>query len=344
MIRFESDYLEGAHPSILARLAETNDDQTPGYGEDLYCERARGYLRGLCKDESLDVHFLVGGTQANMTVISSVLRPYQGVLSAQTGHINGHETGAVEATGHKVLTLPSDDGKITAAQVEQAYQDHWNDSNHEHIVQPGMVYISNPTENGTIYSLSELTELSRVCRKYGLPLFLDGARLGYGLAAQGNDVTLPDLARLCDVFYVGGTKVGALFGEAVVISNPSLKKDFRYQIKQRGGMLAKGRLLGIQFEALFKDGLYFEISDHAVRLAAILRNAFEQKGFSFRYDSPTNQLFPVLPNGILEKLKESYSFSFWEKADETHSVVRFCTSWNTKEENVKQLAEEIRGL
>lgn len=344
MIRFESDYLEGAHEQILKRLLETNEVQTPGYGVDDYCERARGYIRKACDMENADVHFLVGGTQANTAIISSILRPHQGAVSAITGHIAGHESGAIEATGHKVLTLPSDDGKIQAKQVKELYDAHWNDATHEHMVQPGLVYISHPSENGTTYSKSELEELSKVCRECGLPLFMDGARLGYGLAAKDNDLSLEDIARLCDVFYIGGTKLGALFGEAVVITNDDLKKDFRYMIKQKGGLLAKGRLLGIQFEALFEDGLYYEISKHAVDMAMMIREAFVEKGFSLRYDSKTNQQFPILPNDVLSKLRENYSFSYWEKVDDTQSVVRFCTSWATKKENVEKLIEDIKNM
>ena len=257
MIEFQCDYAEGAHPKILERMIETNMDQTPGYGLDPYCDEARRLIRKACGRENIDVQFLVGGTQTNTTIICSVLRPYQGVLTAASGHINVHESGAIEATGHKVLALPCGrEGKITAEQIKAAYEAHMNDSSAEHMVQPGMVYISNPTENGTIYYRNELEAISRVCHECGLPLFLDGARLGYGLMAADNDIILEDIARLCDVFYIGGTKVGALFGEAVVITNPAISKDFRYMIKQRGGMLAKGRLLGIQFQTLFEDGRY----------------------------------------------------------------------------------------
>ncbi|WP_411504366.1 threonine aldolase family protein [Brevibacillus centrosporus] len=344
MIRFENDYTEGAHKRILERLWETNEEQTSGYGTDEHCEKARAYIRTACDAPNADVHFLVGGTQTNTTVIASILRPHQGVVSAATGHIAVHETGAIEATGHKVLTVPSEDGKIQAHQVKEIYDAHWNDVTHEHMVQPGMVYISHPTENGTTYTKAELEAISKVCRENGLPLFLDGARLGYGLVSEECDLTLADVARLCDVFYIGGTKVGALFGEAVVIMNDALTKDFRYMIKQRGGMLAKGRLLGIQFETLFEDGLYFDISRHAVQLAMMIRAAFSEKGFSFRYDSTTNQQFPILPDEICKELGKKYSFSHWEKADETHSVVRFCTSWATKRENVETLIEDIRAL
>ena len=343
MLRFECDYAEGCHPSILAALAATNDEQTAGYGVDPHCDRARALIREACEAPGADVHFLVGGTQANTTVIASVLRPHQGVLCASTGHINCHETGAIEATGHKVLPLPSDDGKITAQQIEDAWQAHWNDATHEHIVQPGMVYLSHPTENGTTYSLEELTAISEVCRRRGLPLFVDGARLGYGLAAQP-DLTLPHLARLCDVFYIGGTKVGAFFGEAVVIPNEALKRDFRYFIKQRGGMLAKGRLLGIQYECLMENGLYFDLGRQAVELALRLRAAFEEKGIPLRYDSRTNQQYPILTKEQLARLGEKYAFSFWEQVDDDRAAVRFCTSWHTSPEQVDALIADIRAL
>lgn len=344
MIRFENDYAEGTHKRILLQLMETNEEQTPGYGMDEHCEKARTYIRKACDAENADIHFLVGGTQANTTIISSILRPHQGVVAAITGHIAVHETGAIEAAGHKVLTLQSDDGKIKAEQVKELFDDHWNDAAHEHIVQPGLVYISHPTENGTTYSKSELEELSKICQECDLPLFIDGARLGYGLVSKGSDLSLADIARLCDVFYIGGTKVGAMFGEAVVIINDELKKDFRYFIKQKGGLLAKGRLLGIQFETLFEDGLYYEISKHAVDMAMMIRDAFVEKGYSLRYDSKTNQQFPILPNDVLTKLGKKYCFSFWEKFNDTHSVVRFCTSWATKKENVEMLVEDIKSL
>lgn len=344
MIRFECDYLEGAHPKIIELLAASNMIQTPGYGMDDYCEEARTLIKKLCNADTSDVHFLVGGTQTNKTVIASILRPHQGVLSAVTGHINVHETGAIEATGHKVLALPSEDGKLTAEQIEASYQAHWDDHDHVHLVQPGMVYISNPTENGTIYSKQELIAISNVCRKLNLPLFLDGARLGYGLMADGNDVTLSDLAELCDVFYIGGTKVGALFGEAVIITNANLKKDFRYFIKQNGGMLAKGRLLGIQFLALFKDDLYFTISKQADEKAMKLKKAFLEKGISLHIDSVTNQQFPILTVDMASRLKEKYSFSFWEKVDDNRSVYRFCTSWATTDNHLDQLLSDIQNL
>lgn len=341
MIRFECDYLEGAHPRILERLMESNFDQTPGYGNDIYCDKAREVIKKQCKREDVDVHFLVGGTQTNTTVIASALRPYQGVLCADSGHINVHETGAIEATGHKVLALPSVLGKINADQVVDAMEAHFSDSGSEHMVQPGMVYISHPTELGTLYTKEELEKLHEVCRRYDIPLFLDGARLGYGLMCENTDVTLEDIAKNCDVFYIGGTKVGALFGEAVVITNDALKKDFRYSIKQRGGMLAKGRLLGIQFLTLFEDGLYYEIAEHANKLAIKIKKACMEKGYPFFMESYTNQQFPIIPNEKLEELKEEFSFNFWEVVDEEHSAVRFCTSWATKEEDVETLIKAL---
>lgn len=344
MIHFQNDYSEGAHPSIINKLIETNMEQTVGYGEDAYCESARDKIKNLCGNEHAEVHFLVGGTQANYTVISACLRPHQGVVAADSGHINVHETGAVEAKGHKVLSLPSPDGKITAEQVERCYQNHWNDGSHEHMVQPGMVYISHPTENGTLYSRQELKDLYDVCCKCGLPLFLDGARLGYGLMSGASDMSLADIAAMTDVFYIGGTKVGALFGEAVVITNPVLQRDFRYLIKQNGGMLAKGRLLGIQFDTLFTDNLYFEIAEHADRLAIQLKEAFVKKGYALRYDSYTNQQFPIIPDEELEKLQQKYVFGFWEKVDDSHTAVRVCTSWATQNRHVDELIADIEAL
>lgn len=344
MIHFQCDYAEGAHPAILKKMEETNFEQTVGYGADHHCEAAREKIRKACGRQDVDVHFLVGGTQANLTVISAILRPHQGAVAAVSGHINIHETGAVEATGHKVLALPSKDGKITAQQVRDYYNVHWGDETHEHMVQPGMVYISHPTENGTLYSKAELTALKEACTECGLPLFLDGARLGYGLTSPKTDVTLEDITELTDIFYIGGTKVGALFGEAVVIVNPALKKDFRYLIKQHGGMLAKGRLLGIQFEVLFEDGLYYEIARQADVQAMRLRDAFEKKGYSLRYDAYANQQFPIIPNEHLDKLREKYSFSFWEAMDDSRSAVRFCTSWATTEAAIDALIADIEAL
>lgn len=344
MFYFNNDYSEGCHEKVLDALIRTNMEQTPGYGEDLYCARAAQKIRKLCGREDLAVHFLVGGTQTNLTVIDAALRPHQGALCAVSGHIHVHETGAVEATGHKVLTLPSADGKINAKQVEKAVVSHRSDGAFEHMVQPKLVYISHPTELGTLYSLAELEALSETCHNLGLYLFMDGARLGYGLAADENDVTLADIARLCDVFYIGGTKVGALFGEAVVIGNPVLAEDFRYLIKQHGGMLAKGRLLGVQFDALMTDELYVSIAAHAVRLADRLRSCFAELGYPMLVPGSTNQIFPVIPDTVLARLAEKYVFTEQERVDETHRAVRFCTSWATREEAVDALCEDLRIL
>ena len=342
MIRFECDYTTGAHPRILEALVNTNTEGCPGYGVDIHCERARAMLRELCQAPEAGVHFLVGGTQANATVIAAALRPHQGVLCAETGHIHVHETGAVEATGHKVLALPAENGKITARQIDQYCQDHFDNEAWEHMVQPGMVYLSLPTELGTVYTLAELEEISQTARRWKLPLFVDGARLAAGLAAS--DVALPDLARLCDVFYLGGTKAGLLFGEAVVITNPNLDHDFRYLIKQRGGMLAKGRLLGVQFEAFLTDGLYAEIGKKEVAQAMRLREAFLEKGYPLFVSSASNQQFPVLPDGHMAALEKKYSFEVWEKVDGSHTAVRFCTSWSTTDEDVDALIGDIRAL
>ena len=344
MIYFNNDYSEGCHPKILEALTRTNYEQTFGYGEDEYCARAAKKIRTLCGREDAAVHFLVGGTQTNMTVIVAALRPHQGALCADSGHINTHETGAVEATGHKVLPLPSQDGKIHAGQVREAVLSHRADASFEHTVQPKMVYISNPTELGTLYTKAELTALRDTCRELGLYLFLDGARLGYGLMAKDNDLTLKDIGDCCDVFYIGGTKVGALFGEAVVITNPALKEDFRYLIKQRGGMLAKGRLLGIQFDTLMTDNLYFDISAHAIALAEKLKKTFKELGVPFLVKVQSNQLFPILPDGVLARLAEAYVFCEQCRVDESHRAVRFCTSWATKEENVQALCRDLKDL
>ena len=337
MILFQSDYTEGACSEILNRLIETNMEQTPGYGEDEYCMRAAELIKKECNAPQAKVHFLVGGTQTNMTVIGAALRPYQGVLSAQTGHIHVHETGAVESLGYKVLALPATDGKIKAEQIDEACILHKNDASFEHMVQPKMVYLSQPTELGTLYTKQELEEIRSVCDKHELYLFVDGARLGYGLVAKGNDVTMETLAQLTDVFYIGGTKVGALFGEAVVIMHPALQKDFRYMIKQKGGMLAKGRLLGVQFETLFENGLYTKVSNHAICLADKLREAFVEKGYSFLVENTTNQIFPIMEDTKLEELKKEFGFCYQQRVDECRSAVRFCTSWATKEENVDAL-------
>ena len=344
MIYFNNDYAEGCHENVLQALIRTNMDQTPGYSEDKYCAAAAAKIRKLCGREDVAVHFLVGGTQTNMTVIDAALRPHQGALCADSGHINVHETGAVEATGHKVLPMPSIEGKINAEQVKKAVLLHRADGAFEHIVQPKLVYISHPTEMGTLYTKAELEDLSAVCKELGLYLFLDGARLGYGLMANGTDVTMEDIARLCDVFYIGGTKVGALFGEAAVISNPALKEDFRYIIKQHGAMLAKGRLLGVQFDALMEDDLYYKISAHADTMADKIRAALEELNIPCMVPGITNQIFPILPDAVLDELAKTICFTEMERVDDNHRGIRFCTSWATKEENVQVLISELRRL
>lgn len=344
MIRFDCDYTEGAHPKIMEKLLETNFEQNPGYGLDPHCEAARAYIREKCGDTECDVHFLVGGTQANTTVIAAALRPYQGVLCVTSGHINVHETGAIEATGHKVLALEGKEGKLSAEQVKAAYDEHFNDSSHEHIVQPGMVYVSQSTEYGTVYSKEELVALSKTCRSLGLYLFLDGARLGYAMGAEGNELSLADYARLCDVFYIGGTKVGALFGEAVVITAEPLKRDFRYFIKQHGGMLAKGRLLGIQFEVLMQDELYFDIAKKAVAQAMRIKAALQKKEIKLLFDSPTNQQFAELTEAQIAALSSKYALSVGNPLSEQTRSVRFCTSWASKDEDVDALVNDILAL
>jgi len=327
---------------LLQALIDTNNEQTPGYGTDDYCKSAAAKIKAACGSDALDVHFLVGGTQANLTVIDAVLRPHQAAVGAESAHIHVHETGAVEATGHKVLALPSGDGKIAACQVRTLVEAHRASDSMEHEAQPKLVYISYPTEYGTLYSLKELEELSKTCHDLGLYLFVDGARLGYGLMAKGNDVTMEDLARLCDVFYIGGTKVGALFGEAVVFSNLTIAEDFRYLIKQHGGMLAKGRLLGVQFDALFTDNLYFEISAHAVAMADRIRETFDELDVHYLVPGVTNQIFPILPDTVLAELGKEFMFTEMGRVDETSRCVRICTSWATTEGNVDALCQALR--
>ncbi len=342
MIRLNCDYLEGCHPSILARLAETNLEQTPGYGTDNYCKAAADAIRSAFSCPDSAVHFLVGGTQANMTVISAALRPYEGVLCADTGHINVHETGAIESTGHKCLALPNKDGRISASKVAVAAATQADD---EHTVKPGMVYISMSTELGTVYDLSHLKDLYFTCKQLGLYLFIDGARLGYALAAPTGDLTAADIAKYCDVFTVGGTKMGALFGEAVVINNPELNVRFRYMIKQKGGMLAKGRLLGLQFSALMENGLYFELGKKAVNQAMRIRTALLERGFTFHVDSPTNQLFPIFTDEQWETIEEKgFKLEFNGRLDEEHVVLRVCTSWCTPDEYVDKFIDMLKEL
>ena len=344
MILFHNDYSEGCHPKVLEKLIATNFEQTTGYGMDEHCANAAKMIRTLCGREDVAVHFLVGGTQTNLTVIDAALRPHQGALCARLGHIHVHETGAVEATGHKILALPSEDGKINARQVEQAVQDHLTCGCTEHTVQPKLVYISNPTELGTIYSLEELRDLSAICHRYGLYLFMDGARLGYGLTAKNSDVTIKDLAELCDVFYMGGTKVGALFGEAVAITNPAIAEDFRYLIKQHGAMLAKGRLLGVQFEALLTDDLYFKIAAHANAMADTIRETLNELNVPLLIPGSTNQIFAILPDDTLEQLEKEFTFTEERRMDENSRAVRFCTSWATTEDNTALLCQALKKL
>lgn len=336
-LSFSSDYMEGAHPEILRRLLETNMEKTNGYGLDPYSESAKEKIRAACNCPDAEVNFLVGGTQTNATVIDALLRSYQGVLAPESGHINTHEAGAIEFGGHKVLTLRQKNGKITAEQIREALDAYNNDANHDHMVMPGMVYISQPTEYGTIYSLDELRNISKVCRENRIPLYVDGARLAYALACPENDVTLRDLAELCDVFYIGGTKCGALFGEAVVIPRPGTIPHFFTIIKQHGALLAKGRLLGLQFDTLFTDGLYEKIGQIAIDSAARIRSALRDNGYQIYTETPTNQIFVLIDDDLMQRLSEKVNFGFWEKYDENHTVIRFATSWATAEEDVNQL-------
>lgn len=337
MLNFASDYTEGAHEAILRRLIETNYEQLPGYGTDHYCDSAKEKIKAAVGRPDAQVFLLTGGTQTNQIVIDTMLGACEGVVCADTGHIACHEAGAIEYTGRKVLTLPHHEGKLQADTLREYLEGFYSDENHDHMVFPGMVYISHPTEYGTLYSLAELTALSETCRQYDIPLYMDGARLGYGLMSSGTDVTLKDIADLCDVFYIGGTKVGALCGEAVVFTHNNAPKRFFTSIKQHGALLAKGRLLGVQFDALFTDGLYFSISRHAIEMADRMRAAFREKGYEFYIETTTNQIFVTLENNRMEELKKSVLFSFWERTDAGHTVVRFASSWATRPESVDAL-------
>ena len=339
MLYFVNDYSEGAHEKVLQHLIDTNMEQLAGYGMDHYCESAKEKIKKACGCEDAEVFLLTGGTQTNQIVIDTMLQPYEGVVAAQTGHVSTHEAGAIEFTGHKVLTLPEKNGKICAADLKNLVETFYGDENHEHMVFPGLVYISHPTEYGTLYSKKELEELSIVCHEYDAPLYLDGARLGYGLVSEENDVTLADIASLCDAFYIGGTKVGALCGEAVVFPKNNAPKHFMTIIKQHGALLAKGRLLGVQFDTLFTDDLYLTISKNAIKTANTLKEALKEKGYTFYIDSPTNQIFLVLEDERLKQLEEEAAVSFWEKADDNHTIIRLATSWATKEEEIKALIE-----
>ena len=338
MLYFENDYCEGAHPAILQKLMETNFEKVPGYGTDPYCASAKEKICAACRCPEADVTFISGGTQTNAIVIASMLHRWEGVVAAATGHVNGHEAGAIEFTGHKVMGLPHKNGKLDAATVRNFCATFYADSNHDHMVFPGMVYLSHPTEYGTLYTKAELEALHAVCQEYKMPLFVDGARLGYGLAADGTDVTLPDLAKWADVLYIGGTKVGALCGEAVVFPHGA-PAHFMTMVKQQGALLAKGRLLGLQFDVLFTDGLYEKISRNAITTANALKKGLAAKGYQFFMDSPTNQLFIVFPNEQLAALEGKAKFGFWEKYDDTHTVMRIATSWATKMEEIEQLLE-----
>ncbi|KAL6624895.1 pyridoxal phosphate-dependent transferase [Neocallimastix sp. 'constans'] len=337
MLSFESDYIEGAHPLILQKLIETNMEQLSGYGADCYTQKAKEKISKACGLPNAQISFLVGGTQTNQIIIDSLLKPFEGVVAAQTGHISVHEAGAIEFTGHKVLTVPAHDGKMDANELNSFINDFYNDGNHEHMVFPGLVYISHPTEYGTLYSKKELTDIKSVCNQFNIPLFVDGARLGYGITSSETDVSLNDIAQLTDVFYIGGTKVGALCGEAVVFTKNNMPLHFVNFIKKHGALLAKGRLLGIQFDTLFTDDLYFKISKNAIEQAEFLKKSLKEKGYKFYIDSPTNQQFIILENSKMKELQKKVSFSFWEKYDDTHTVVRFATSWATTHENVEEL-------
>ena len=341
MIHFDSDYIEGCIPEILEALRNTNDEQTIGYGEDEHSKHAKELIKEAIGNNDSEVYFLCGGTQTNVTVISSILKNYQGAICASSGHINVHETGAIEACGYKCLTIPSNDGKIYSDDIEKMIKDHFASDVAPHMVQPGLIYISFPTESGTLYSKKELEDIYSVAKTTNTPLFIDGARLGYGLASSKNDLTLKDMAKLCDVFYIGGTKVGALFGEAVVINNPLYQKDFKYHIKQHGAMLAKGRMLGIQFEELFKNNKYLEISKHCIDMAELLAKGFEDKGYKFKYEVETNQLFPIISKEKINELRKNFGFEYWEPYDEDHDVVRFVTSFMTKKENIDTLIDAL---
>lgn len=339
MLSFENDYSQGAHEKILQRLIETNRDAQTGYGFDDYTEHAKEKIRQVCGCPDAEIYFLVGGTQTNQTVIDSMLSGYEGVVAATTGHISVHEAGAIEYSGHKVLTIPGHDGKIEAKELKEYIDRFYQDDSYEHMVFPGMVYISHPTEYGTLYSKKELEDIKAVCLEYDIPLYMDGARLGYGLMSYQTDVTIQDIAAICDVFYIGGTKVGALFGEAVVFTHKNAPKHFMTRIKQHGALLAKGKILGIQFETLFTDDLYFTISRHAIDCAEELKNIFREKGYSMYLDSPTNQQFVILENSKMEELKDKVRFSIWEPYDNIHTVVRFATCWATTKEDLDALRD-----
>lgn len=339
MLSFESDYICGAHESVLNKLVETNYEQLTGYGKDKYCESAKEKIKKFCKNENAQVFFLSGGTQTNQIVIDTMLSDYEGVLCADTGHINFHEAGAIEFCGHKVLPIKNNLGKITVYDIKAYFENYYRDENREHTTLPGMVYISHPTEYGTLYTRNELKDISETCKEYNVPLFMDGARLGYGLMSVPTDLTIEDINKYCDVFYIGGTKVGALCGEAVVFTKNNAPKHFFTSIKQHGALLAKGRLLGVQFDTLFTDDLYLKISKHAIEMANILRNGFIQKGYKIHISTVTNQIFVEFKNSEWDRLKSYVKFGFWERTDNNHTVYRIATSWATKREDVDRLIE-----
>lgn len=338
MISFESDYNNGAHPAILDALIATNQIKTPGYGSDEFCQSAVNKIKNACENADADVYFLTGGTQTNSIIISTMLKPYEGVVAATSGHVSIHEAGAIEYTGHKVLELPATDGKLSAQVLSDYLMMRAEDDNKEHMVFPGMVYISYPTEYGTLYSKQELSDIYNTCTQYHIPLFIDGARLGYGLMSPYADLTLPELAKLCDVFYIGGTKVGALCGEAVVFTKNNTPAHFTNLIKKHGALLAKGRLLGIQFDTLFTDNLYMKISKHAIDMAMQLKQMLTEKGYTFLLDSPTNQQFVIVTNDKLAELQKNVAVSFWESIDDNHTAIRFATSWATTKEDLVTLS------
>ncbi|HEM4050983.1 TPA: aminotransferase class I/II-fold pyridoxal phosphate-dependent enzyme [Streptococcus suis] len=342
MLHFENDYNKGAHPALLQVLVETNQEGMSGYGTDKYTQSAIEKIRLATNCPHAQVTFLAGGTQTNQILISSMLASYEGVIAADTGHISTHEAGAIEFSGHKVLTLPHHEGKITASEVDNFIKDFYADANHAHMVHPGMVYISHPTEYGTLYSKSEMEDLSQVCRRHNIPLFLDGARLGYGLAARDTDIDLQTIAELTDVFYIGGTKLGALLGEALVFTKNNQPKNFVSIVKHHGALLAKGRLIGVQFERLFTDDLYIELGRHAIAMAEQLIEILEEKGFQFYLKSSTNQQFVIVKNEELPKLTEAgIAYSFWEKYDDSHSIIRFATSWSTSQADIDELRNRL---
>ncbi len=337
MLHFENDYNEGCHPKLLEALVKSNEENLSGYGTDSYTQSAIEKIREACQLDEAEVVFLTGGTQTNQVAIASLLQSYEGVIAAETGHIAVHEAGAIEYTGHKVLTLPHQDGKLSAKAVADYLETFYADGNHSHMVYPGMVYISHPTEYGTLYSQQELEDLSRICHDYQIPLFLDGARLGYGLAAKETDLDLPTIARLCSVFYIGGTKMGALAGEALVFTKKNMPKHFMTIVKQHGALLAKGRLYGIQFDQFFTDSLYMEIGKKALVLAEELKAILKEKGYRFYLESPTNQQFIIVENSQLDSLSQNIAYSFWEKYDDNHTVIRLATSWSTTDDDIKAL-------